>query len=432
MQLRALLKDVQQKSDKDPYNKEVGNEECEVLKQYAEEMKDEEQILYQKAKVKWLSVGNRNNAYFHKSIKSIMQRNRIDAISDENGKIFMGIEVADQFVRHFQKFMGESVHVEHLSDMDKLIKCKLSAEEANDMVREINDDEIKNAITWSITGKDVCLAIKEFFETRNILKGINSTLIALVPKIQTPLKVSDFRLIACCNVIYKCISKIITERLKWCLDKLVSKNQSTFIPNRHIQDNIMLAQELFKGYDRNMRPNRVALKVDIQKDYDTVNWKFLEDILKGFGFHELMINWTMKCVSTTSFSICVNVVNCGYFRGWVLRQGDLMSPYLFTLVMEILTLMTKSRVDQNMNFKYHFRCKKLIISNVCFVVDLLMFCHDDRASVSVLKKSIEDFGRVYGLIPNYNKSIIIFGSLSEEEKQDILDVVPFKMEKLPI
>ncbi|GJT11650.1 RNA-directed DNA polymerase, eukaryota, reverse transcriptase zinc-binding domain protein [Tanacetum coccineum] len=337
-------------------------------------MKDEELILYQKAKVKWLSVGDRNNAYFHKTIKSRQQRNRVDAVCDENGKIFEGKEVDEQFVKHFQKFLGESKDVEKISNMGSLLHNKLNYEEA----------------TWSTIRKDVCLAVKELFENGRILKEINSTLIALVPKIHTPQKVFDFRPIACCNVIYKCISKVITERIKGCLDKLVSRNQSAFIPNRHIQDNILLAQELFKGYDRKTGPKRVALKVDIQK-------------------------------------------SCGYFKGERgLRQGDPMSPYLFTLVMEILTLIIKRKVESNHGFQYHFGCKKLKITNVCFADDLLMSCHADSISVSVLKESIDEFCKVAGLIPNYNKSTIISGCLNDGEQQEILEVMPFNVEKLPI
>ncbi|GJW43062.1 RNA-directed DNA polymerase, eukaryota, reverse transcriptase zinc-binding domain protein [Tanacetum coccineum] len=179
----------------------------------------------------------------------------------------------------------------------------------------------------------------------------------------------------------------------------------------------MLAQELFKGYDRKVGPKRVALKVDIQKAYDTVNWQFLKDILEGFGFHDKMVDWIMTCVTTTSFSICVNRESCRYFKGGRgLRQGDLISPYLFTLVMEILTLMINRRVESSPNFQYHFGCKKLKSTSVCFADDLLM------SFVKTLKESIEEFGNVIGLLPNYNKSTVIFGSLNNEEKQEIIRV----------
>ncbi|GJU02010.1 RNA-directed DNA polymerase, eukaryota, reverse transcriptase zinc-binding domain protein [Tanacetum coccineum] len=351
-----------------------GNEvrEAYLLKMYTKAMKDEESILFRKAKVKWLSVGDKNNAYFHKTIKSRQQKNIIDDVCDENGNRFKRAEVADQFVRHFQKFLGESRRVEQINDMESLFQCKLSNDEAEYIIREVNDEEIRK-VMFQIDDN------KAPGPDGKILKEINSTIIALVPKIQTPLKVSDFRLIACLNVLCKCISKIITQRVKGCLDKL-------------------------------MGPKRVAVKVDIQKAYDIVNWQFLEDILNGFGFHSKMVQWVMRCVSTTSFSICVNGQSGGYFKGGRgLRQRDPMTSYLFTLVMEILTLIIKRKVEQNNNFQYHFGCKKLKITNVYFADDLFMFCYADKSSRT-----------------------IIFGCLNEEEKQEILDIMPFKVEKLPI
>nr|GEW03781.1 RNA-directed DNA polymerase, eukaryota, reverse transcriptase zinc-binding domain protein [Tanacetum cinerariifolium] len=381
--LGEAVQEVQHKIDKDPHNHDLRSDEAGTLKAYTEAMKEEELILYQKTKVKWLSVGDRNNAYFYKAIKSRQQRNRIDAICDKNGSRVEG---------------GEN---------------KLSKKDVMAMIREVTNEEINQAMfkiddnkapgpnefsthflkkAWRINGKDVYEAVKEFFVNGKILRKINSTLIALVPKIQTPLKISYFKPIACCNVIYKCISKIHTERLKWCLDKLLSKNQSAFFPKRHIQNNIMLAQELFNGYDRKVGPKRVALKVDIQKAYDTVNWQFLKDILKGFGFHDKMVDWIMTCVTTTSFYICVNGESCGYFKGGRgFRQGDPNSLYLFTLIMEILTPMIKRRVESSSNFQYHFGCKKLKITSVCFADDLLMFFHADRSFVKTLKESIEEF-----------------------------------------
>ncbi|GKA14486.1 RNA-directed DNA polymerase, eukaryota, reverse transcriptase zinc-binding domain protein [Tanacetum coccineum] len=110
-------------------------------------------------------------------------------------------------------------------------------------------------------------------------------------------------------------------------------NQSAFIPGRHIQDNILIAQELLKGYNRKSGSRRCAMKIDLQKAYDTISWDFIKDVLSAVGFHDTMINWIMTCITTTKFFICVNGEIKGYFNGGRgLRQGDPISPYLFTLV----------------------------------------------------------------------------------------------------
>ena len=115
-----------------------------------------------------------------------------------------------------------------------------------------------------------------------------------------------------------------------------------------------------------------------------------------------------------------------------LRQGDPMSPYLFTLVMEILNIIVHNKVENSTEFQYHFGCRRLKLTHVCFADDLLMFCHGDCASVGVFKDAITEFVAISGLLPNYHKSTIIFGNLNDEEKQQILEVVPFKVEKLPV
>ncbi|GKC34596.1 RNA-directed DNA polymerase, eukaryota, reverse transcriptase zinc-binding domain protein [Tanacetum coccineum] len=208
--------------------------------------------------------------------------------------------------------------------------------------------------SWSVIGDDICGAIKEFFKNNKLLKEVNSTVISLVPKIPTPLKVSDFRPIACCNVLYKCISKILTERIKSGLDKVVCINQSAFIPGRQIQDNILITQELLRGYNR-------------KNEAKSVNGRFY-----------------------------------GYFkaaRG--LRQGDPISPYLFTLVMEVLSLLMKKNTQEDSGFKFHQGCKELKITHLSFADDLMVFCHGD----------------VY---------------VGDKTKQDILNIVPFQVGKLPM
>ncbi|GKE03791.1 RNA-directed DNA polymerase, eukaryota, reverse transcriptase zinc-binding domain protein, partial [Tanacetum coccineum] len=100
--------------------------------------------------------------------------------------------------------------------------------------------------------------------------------------------------------------------------------------------------------------------------------------------------------------------------------------------MEILTLLVEKRVNGSSDFKYHYGCKDMRLTYFCFADDLIMFSHRDKDSVMVLQKAIEEFGSISGLLPNYNKSTIIFGSMDEEKKQRIMSSVPFKLEKLPV
>ncbi|GJU78264.1 hypothetical protein Tco_1275334 [Tanacetum coccineum] len=104
-----------------------------------------------------------------------------------------------------------------------------------------------------------------------------------------------------------------------------------------------------------------------------------------------------------------------------------MYPYLVTLVMEVLSLIVQDKVERNDEFEYHFACNQLKLTHLCFVDDLLMFCHGDKTSVSILKEAIKEFVSISWLIPNYNKSTIIFGSMTLEDKHYILDCVSFKL-----
>ncbi|GJT20143.1 RNA-directed DNA polymerase, eukaryota, reverse transcriptase zinc-binding domain protein [Tanacetum coccineum] len=335
---------------------------------------------------------------------------------------------AKQFVLHFKNFLGESKAVR--STEDNIFTNKISAEDADMMIREVSSKEIKDAIfdidsnkasgpdgysseffkkAWEVVGDDVCLAIS------------------------TPNKVSEFRHIACCNVMYKCISKILTNRIKHGLSKVVNINQSAFIPGRHIQDNILLAQELMRGYNRKNGHKRCAMQIDIQKAYDTVSWRFLEDILRKFGFPNMMFKWIMACITSSTFSICLNGEIHGYFKGGRgLRQRDPISPYLFTLVMEVFNLIMCKNINDSPDYGYHFGCKDLKLSHLCFADDLLVICKGNKESMEVVKKSLEEFSEVSGLNPNLGKSIIFFGSIKEREKLDLLEILPFKCGKLPV
>nr|GEX34492.1 hypothetical protein [Tanacetum cinerariifolium] len=292
--------------------------------------------------------------------KDLDEKSKVEWLKE--GDRYTGDQVPIQFVKHFQMFLGEQNNKECLDLDDTLFSSKI-------------DDQ-----SWNIIGEDVCNAVKEFFSKGKLLKELNATLITLVPKVSTPNKVSEFRPIACCNVVYKCISKVLTNRIKSSLENIVDKNQSAFIPNRQITDTILLTQELMKGYDCINGPKRCSMKIDIQKAYDTRNWKFLENALRLFVFHPKMVHWIMTYVSTPSYTICLNGERHDYFKGGRgLRQGDPLSPHLFTLVMEVLNLILHQEFLRN--------------------------------GTHVIKVALEKFSAVSRLYPNLGKSTIFCGSM---------------------
>ena len=138
--------------------------------------------------------------------------------------------------------------------------------------------------SWSIVGEDFCSAVKDFFASGEILKQINHSTIALVPKSANANTAADYRPISCCNVTYKVISKLLAERLSHVLNDIISPSQNAFLGGRLMADNINLMQELLRMYGRKRVSPRCTIKIDFRKAFDTVQWSFLRDLLHLLGF----------------------------------------------------------------------------------------------------------------------------------------------------
>lgn len=138
-----------------------------------------------------------------------------------------------------------------------------------------------------------------------MLKQANSTVITLIPKVINPHLITDYRPISCYNVSYKVISKILVNRIRTILDDIILKNQSAFIPRKMISKNIMLAHELLRGYHKD-KLGYCALKIDLQKAYDSISWDFLEEVLIAFRFPGYFIKLIMNSVRVSMFSIMIN------------------------------------------------------------------------------------------------------------------------------
>ena len=118
----------------------------------------------------------------------------------------------------------------------------------------------------------------------------------------------EFRPISLCNVIYKIISKVLANRLKPIINDIISKSQSAFIANRLITDNVLIAFESLHHMKTNCtgRTGFMALKLDMSKAYDRVEWCFLENFLLKMGFQESWVAMIMECITTVMYSILVN------------------------------------------------------------------------------------------------------------------------------
>lgn len=121
-------------------------------------------------------------------------------------------------------------------------------------------------------------------------KGVNSTILALIPKKDDVKEMKDYRPISCYNVIYKVISKILANRLKVLLPGFISGNQSAFVKNRLLMENVLLATELVKDYHKDSISPRCAMKIDISKAFDSVQWGFVLSTLSTLEFPDTFIH----------------------------------------------------------------------------------------------------------------------------------------------
>lgn len=130
---------------------------------------------------------------------------------------------------------------------------------------------------WELYGKDIFLACCYWLEVGNFPLSLNDTNIVLIPKIDNPTSMRDMRPISLCNVLYKILAKVLTNRLKKVLSKCISEERSAFVEGRSILDNVLTAFEIIHHmkYKTKGAKGEVALKIDINKAYDRVDWGFL-------------------------------------------------------------------------------------------------------------------------------------------------------------
>ena len=269
-------------------------------------------IWKQKSREIWLRNGDRNTRFFHLSTIIRRRQDSIDTIRSDFGDWI--IEKKDIYSHIEDKFKSLFTE-EEIScppDLGNLMLPVISPEDNAELCKILSAEEIKNVIfnmqslkapgpdglpplfykqSWHIVGHSVIKAVQDFFIEGKMHAELNNTLIVLIPKISNPSSINHYRLISLCNVVYKAISKLLVAKLRPMLDTIITPCQSAFVPGRWIGENQVIVKELLHSFKtRKVKEGFVAVKVDLQKAYDRINWGFLKTVISQLGFAPTFIN----------------------------------------------------------------------------------------------------------------------------------------------
>ncbi|XP_061371304.1 uncharacterized protein LOC133313908 [Gastrolobium bilobum] len=234
----------------------------------------EELAWFQRSRCHWLKYGDKNTRFFHSSTVARRRHNRIVALRNDNGDWVADKEdLINMAVKYFENlFTADEEELEEypvkvffpgLSNKEKKVMSRIpSHEEIRKTIfkmgkfKALGPDGLQTVFFqshWNIVGNSVCKLISEIFLDPKKVEEVNKTLVCLIPKKESPEDMKDFRPISLCNVVYKTVTKIITERLKEFMPRMVAPNQCSFIQGRQSVDNIIIAQEVVHSMRKKKR-----------------------------------------------------------------------------------------------------------------------------------------------------------------------------------
>ena len=270
-------------------------------------MEKEECMWHQHLRTDWLKFGDQNTKYFHCRAIERNKRNFITSLENEQGIWVEGEDQIGNLVTRYYSSLFTMANPTNFAPVLNGVKQRVSTEMNDELLKSFMEDKVKHALKqmdanttlrpdglpplfykqfWGKIGKEVSEAVLAILNSSTILTNLNHTFITLIPKIKCPRKVSDFKPISLSNVLYKLIAKVLANRLKHLLPKLISETQRAFLSERLITDNVLIAHEtrLYLKEKRTGKMGYMALKLDMRKVYDRVEWVYLEMIMEKMSF----------------------------------------------------------------------------------------------------------------------------------------------------
>ncbi|WMV54989.1 hypothetical protein MTR67_048374 [Solanum verrucosum] len=353
--------------------------------------------------------------------------NNIDQLLIQGNIIQDPERIQGEIMEFYQKLYSENIQ---WRPGNNFLNCpRLTGEEIEDLERNFDEEVLRSlkqcAVDkapgpdgftmgfyikcWEVVKGDIMKTFQHFYDQGRFERSFNATFIALIPKKKGAKELRDFRPISLIGSIYKILSKVLTERLKRVMSKLVNSQQLAFIKGRQIMDAVLIANEAIDSRSSLKKPG-ILCKLDIEKAYDHVNWDFLMGMLEKMGFGLKWRQWIKFCISSVSFSVLINGCPSGFFgsqRG--IRQGDPLSPFLFLLVMEGLNnmIMNANREGWLRGFEVARAGREsLKITHLQYADDTLIFCDAEEDHLKILRLILVLFEGMSGLHVNGRKSFL--------------------------
>ncbi|XP_058734177.1 uncharacterized protein LOC131605902 [Vicia villosa] len=441
------LMNIQDDISKLGYSDSLQDDEIMAQHELEQALNIEEDFWREKSRVNWQVHGDRNTRFFHTYAKIRRRTSLINSLLINNQVVSDQNILEDHIVSHFKNLYNtDFVHQEnHLinSCVPSIVNIK-----TNDMLSMIpNAEEIHRAVLnlkataapspdgfggtfyhnyWNVIKNDVIDAVTQFFIQDWILPNFNANSLVLIPKVKEANTIGQFRPIALANFKFKIISKIIADRLSSILPNLISNEQKGFVLGRNIRDGICLTSEAINNLNNKGFSGNVALKIDIAKAFDTLNWTFLIHTLKAFGFHDRFCKWIHLILTSATMSIGFNGSQLGYFNcSNGLRQGDPLSPLLFCIAEDVLSrgitnLVNNDKINNIKANRSHF-----VPSHTLFADDIMIFCRGDIKSLKAISELLLCYGSYSGQFCNNSKSLIYAGGMTLSRHSCLADIIGF-------
>ena len=282
-----------------------GDELVANVRREINDLLDDEEIYWsQRAKELWLKEGDKNTKFFHAQASEKRKQNTIMGIWDSHGKWCNERDSTAQVAIDYFEDIYKTTSPTQIREVTIAIPARVTEEMNESLNKNFTREEVATALKqmhpikahgpdgmsaiffqkyWNIVGCSIANMVLNVLNGNMSMASLNRTNIALIPKINNPKKMADFRPISLCNVVYKLISKTIANRFKALLPHIISENQSAFTSNRLITDNVLVAFELmyFLNHKNAGKEGYMAAKLDMSKAFDRVEWCFIRQLWRN-------------------------------------------------------------------------------------------------------------------------------------------------------